>query len=668
MGSQTQSFLISSTASVMQYPLSVRLLLLFLLAALTYNSFFFLHYHSKNEIFINIILLFALFSSVLLIYFYYKKSNNRLFSLITGISFTSIFLIYFFLSDIHYKNTKILNQYTDKDTLPLFICVNEKVKTSNHYKIFECSIIRISDYNYPPLRGKVRLFLKKSEAEPIRGEVFRIITLKKNFLYFPSPDKNPDDVHRDAVHDIICTAWLDDTNCHKTNFFIPRYDDIFYHWKEKITHFIKQRISNNDVSSLAAAMLIGSTDEISSEIIEDFSKTGVIHILSVSGLHVGLIYLILIFFIQRFNLSFPVRLIILTCVLFLYAFICGMKPPVWRAVIMCLSLECLRKLPYSSEPAGLHVLVFCAFLFLLMNPFLLFDLSFQLSFASMSGLLVVFPVLKNKISEYNLMPAMKWLTDNFLVTFSTSLTTLPFILITFHSFTFMSFLSNLILVPLSFVFMVSLGLLVIPYSFIHQIPSLIGVFLLKTMNFLSGYSDIFIFRNVYFNRVDFILSVLVIMAIILTLYHKEFLYLKFSLMLIVCWMIISLLDVWKAKQSVFLAAGVQNNEPVILIKNRNRMYMNTNNTNIRSFQNLISSSAYPDISITPIYSVIDEDKNSFWFYPNKTDNRIFTSDSSFIFTYTKKDFLKYTEKKNVCNNLIPVFIRKNQPYIKKYYE
>jgi len=129
-----------------------------------------------------------------------------------------------------------------------------------------------------------------------------------------------------------------------------------------------------------------------------------------------------------------------------------------------------------------------------------------------------------------------------------------------------------------------------------------------------------------------------------------------------------LLDVWKAKQSVFLAAGVQNNEPVILIKNRNRMYMNTNNTNIRSFQNLISSSAYPDISITPIYSVIDEDKNSFWFYPNKTDNRIFTSDSSFIFTYTKKDFLKYTEKKNVCNNLIPVFIRKNQPYIKKYYE
>jgi len=146
---------------------------------------------------------------------------------------------------------------------------------------------------------------------------------------------------------------------------------------------------------LVSAMSLGTRDTLNPVLRRDFSAAGITHILSVSGLHVAVVYALLkglLFFLGFSDESKKVRELIVVLLLWGYAFVTGLSPSVNRSVLMFSLLAvgtCLGK-----QSQSLNTVLFSAFLLLLINPLYIYDIGFQLSYGAVLGIVVIYPLVK----------------------------------------------------------------------------------------------------------------------------------------------------------------------------------------------------------------------------------------------------------------------------------
>lgn len=200
--------------------------------------------------------------------------------------------------------------------------------------------------------------------------------------------------------------------------------------------------------SLAHALLLGDRDKLEPELIEQFSTSGIIHLLAVSGLHVGLIYqgLILIFalFLPKPEKRKGAGLLIIL-ILWAYAIITGFSPSVCRAALM-LSIGVLggiirqRKLPFNT-------LFGAAILILAFDSKLITNTGFLLSFSAVAGILLSAPLLKNV--QFIQLSFARQVLGASVISISAQLVTLPVVLHTFGKFPVYFLPANLLAVPLA---------------------------------------------------------------------------------------------------------------------------------------------------------------------------------------------------------------------------
>jgi competence protein ComEC len=231
---------------------------------------------------------------------------------------------------------------------------------------------------------------------------------------------------------------------------------------------------------ILSALTLGYRKSMDPEITQVFAATGSTHVLSVSGLHVGIVYLM-------FNLAFgflrkrkSTRLIFLgMAVIFLWAFsfITGLSPPVQRSALMftiVLVGENLRR------PANIYnTLAASAFIILVLNPNLIFDVGFQLSYAALFGIVYFQPRL-DSIFDIPLKP-VRYLWGLFTVSIAAQITTFPLSCYYFNQFPVYFWLSGFIVIPLSFVF-IFLGIVILttsPVPLIAGCLAKIAVFMVK---------------------------------------------------------------------------------------------------------------------------------------------------------------------------------------------
>jgi competence protein ComEC len=229
----------------------------------------------------------------------------------------------------------------------------------------------------------------------------------------------------------------------------------------KFGNFVRKK-SSFPQSEILSAMTIGDQSGIPYEIRNRFSKTGVVHILSISGLHmaaVALIFYVIIkwtlkrseFLLLRFQV--PRLTAALTIIpVFIYMALAGFATPVVRAFIM--AAVYLISIVIGRGESKLNTLAASAFIILLWHPWALFELSFQLSFASVLGIL-----LMNRFYPIRLSTLKDKFSSSVKTTLAASLATLPFIITSFGIFSLVSIPANLVLVPLSEFLIVPLGLL-----------------------------------------------------------------------------------------------------------------------------------------------------------------------------------------------------------------
>ena len=197
------------------------------------------------------------------------------------------------------------------------------------------------------------------------------------------------------------------------------------------------------LSILMTLLFGGNYNDIPEEVMTSFSATGIIHILSVSGSHVALLFGFL-YLLGRW-LSLPRRLVILPAILLVlfYAVLSGLVPPVIRAAVM--GILSVVGIFLDRERATLNLLGAAVFGMLLWDPYYVYDVSFQLSVGASAGILLFYRPILRWMSPFPKLP--KWVKEGIALSTAAQLLTIPIMLYDFHRFPVYFIFANLFVTP-----------------------------------------------------------------------------------------------------------------------------------------------------------------------------------------------------------------------------
>jgi competence protein ComEC len=240
-----------------------------------------------------------------------------------------------------------------------------------------------------------------------------------------------------------------------------------WEWRAGIRHWLHGAVAaaGYPSSALMEALLVGSREEVPTSLHEAFRRTGSLHILALSGLHVTVIFGVfagLLRFLKRPVLTFAIAAAVLAG----YQFVAGFLPSLLRATIMILVGGAARFLDRDGEPLGL--LSLSGILVLLGDPWQAYSLSFQLSYLALAGILLVGPLvqrpLEGRLPRFLLVPLA--------MSVGAQAATLPLVVAAFGAWFPSGLVAGLLLVPLTTALLWAglawLPLFAIPWPFLHD--------------------------------------------------------------------------------------------------------------------------------------------------------------------------------------------------------
>ncbi|MBI4713515.1 MAG: DNA internalization-related competence protein ComEC/Rec2, partial [Planctomycetes bacterium] len=241
---------------------------------------------------------------------------------------------------------------------------------------------------------------------------------------------------------------------------------------------IKKHINNPDDADVLNALILGKRTDVPDETEDVFRKTGTVHILSVSGLHIALVIGIFYWLFTLAGLRLSVRHILVIIVAILYTALTGFNMPVVRSAIMVVVFFGSELVNRKNDTMNSTALA--ALLLLLYNPNEIFDIGFQLSFLCVLGIIILGPEImrffpKGDKDLDNLIPLtfperiIRWLKlylfNNIAISSSAWLASMPLVIAYFHILTPVFLVSNLIVIPIVFLVLVT-GLIFLAFSVI----------------------------------------------------------------------------------------------------------------------------------------------------------------------------------------------------------
>lgn len=215
--------------------------------------------------------------------------------------------------------------------------------------------------------------------------------------------------------------------------------------REKLTSRYSEYFEGQSLAILAA-MTIGDKNELTKEVQDIFSQVGASHLLALSGLHLGILFSIFnITFLRRTrNRYFRIVLSILGIVLlWTFAFIAGLPISLQRAALMFSLAQIM--IIFRRDAFSINNLALSAIIILIINPLSLFDVGFQLSYASVLAILWIFPIIPcpKVVARYKV---LRFFHDSLCVTFCATIGTAPLVAYYFHNFPVYGLIVNLVLV------------------------------------------------------------------------------------------------------------------------------------------------------------------------------------------------------------------------------
>lgn len=256
------------------------------------------------------------------------------------------------------------------------------------------------------------------------------------------------------------------------------------HVRKGLLKTMKQYGITGQEYAVAAALLIGYDDLLDPAQRQAYAGAGVIHILCVSGLHVGIVFLIadsLLIFLRRRKHGIWLRPLLILLSIWAYALITGMAPSVMRASLMFSLITIGKSLNRHSHTY--NTLAASAFILLVLNPALLFETGFQLSYLAVAGIVTFQPLFAKVFSPVSRPASYLW--GLITVSLAAQLVTAPLSVYYFHQFPNYFLLANLLAIPMSGVLIYS-GVLFAVVSVVPLFGKLSAAILVLQVRFLNG--------------------------------------------------------------------------------------------------------------------------------------------------------------------------------------
>lgn len=308
--------------------------------------------------------------------------------------------------------------------------------------------------------------------------------------------------------------------------------------REHIVASLKENGFKDDELGIIKALLLGQKDDISRDTYNNYAAAGVVHILAVSGLHVGIILAMLQFILSpliRFKNGRFLKMALIVTLLWAFAVLAGLSPSVVRAVTM-FSFYAIA-LNLKRRTSTINVLFMSAMVLLLINPEFLFTVGFQLSYLAVFSIVMLQPVL------YSLIKRPKYFISRlfwgvFTVTLAAQVGVLPLSLFYFHQFPGLFFITNVAIIPF-LGFILSYGTVCIVLALLNILPPFLAIgfqIIIQTMNNFIGWvshQEAFLFRDIHFSEIQTLAAYVLIVTLLLSLRNfkpKKLIYILLAFM------------------------------------------------------------------------------------------------------------------------------------------
>jgi competence protein ComEC len=332
-----------------------------------------------------------------------------------------------------------------------------------------------------------------------------------------------------------------------------------------LKEIILNHIENKDCSAVLLALIDGEDAFISKDLIKAYASLGTLHVLAVSGMHVNLLFGLLAFLFQAFKspgLRFPI-LILQLIIIWFYALVCGFSPSIIRASLMITLSSFSRAM--NRPQSQLNLLFNAAFLLLICQPNLLFDIGFQLSFMAVLGLLVLYESIFKLYNPKNKIFISIWTLCA--ASISAQIACLPLSIYYFHQLPLLFLPANLIAIPLCTI-AIYWGLILVCIPILPQYCWVALSKLIAFNNLITVY-----LANLSYSKIDYLFlskSACFLLALVIVLFYiyykfKSYKVFQFALMLMIVIQIQVIkrnLDLNKQKKVQIFAYG---NHPCIAI-------------------------------------------------------------------------------------------------------
>ncbi|TWO33305.1 ComEC family competence protein [Seonamhaeicola sediminis] len=442
-----------------------------------------------------------------------------------------------------------------KDTLKLVsFRIREVLKPGTYYDKYVIDILKINDTE---VNGKSLLNIEKDSLQSAL-KVDDIYITKSDFKDL-TPPLNPNQFDyknylekKYIYHQLFIkkqSLMMVSANTH-TLFGLAN------NIREYINFHLKPYNFEPDELAIINALFLGQRQDISEEVYSSYTNAGAVHILAVSGLHVGIILLILNFVfkpIEQLKRGYLLKTILLVSILWAFAVIAGLSASVTRAVTMFSIVAVAMNL---KRPTNIfNTLAISMFIILLFKPLFIFDVGFQLSYLAVFAIVIIDPLL------YKLWKPKNWLLDKYwhtlTVTMAAQFGIIPVSLYYFHQFPGLFFISNLVIIPLLGIIL-GFGILVLLLAILNVLPQFVASsfgYVIGWMNSVVTWisnQETFLIKDIPFGVLQVVASYILVVSLVRLFIKKNYKALKLFLIAVILFQVSVIYTQYQSPKNQFI--------------------------------------------------------------------------------------------------------------------
>lgn len=414
------------------------------------------------------LLILAFLAQLLILSVLHYLTKRQVFTIFTYFLFTFIGITSVYIQDDknyekHYTKKITKNSYTT-------LSINRVLKSTTFYNKYEAKVIQVDSSK---TIGKIVLNIQQDSLQNTL-KVGQQLLIAADFKSI-KPPLNPHQFNykaylaRQGIHHQLFTKRqqfkvLED-KYHSLNTYAAKF-------RNSIQRQLKRYHFSKDEFAVINALLLGQRQEVSKELRDEYVNAGAIHILAISGLHIGILLLILLklcYPLERLQYGKILKTVLIVSILWLFAFVAGLSASVVRAVTM-FTFVAIGQSFQRKQPVE-HSLIASMFFLLLIKPMFLFDVGFQLSYLAVFGIVKLQPLFY-KLWQPRLFLIRK-IWELTTVSLAAQIGVLPISLFYFHQFPSLFLLSNLVIVPFLGL-LLTCGILLITLSYLQLLPQFLA--------------------------------------------------------------------------------------------------------------------------------------------------------------------------------------------------